>query len=35
MTIEDIARKPLSKQRLDDVLARATQGLIASRVWSR
>lgn len=26
MTIEDIARKPLSKQRLDDVLARATQG---------
>lgn len=25
MTIEDIARKPLSKQRLDDVLARATQ----------
>ncbi|MFD6514674.1 serine hydrolase domain-containing protein [Rhodococcus sp. NPDC060176] len=26
MTIEDIARKPLSKPRLDDVLARATQG---------
>jgi methyl acetate hydrolase len=26
VTIEDIARKPLSKQRLDDVLARATQG---------
>ncbi|MBT2271412.1 beta-lactamase family protein [Rhodococcus enclensis] len=26
MTIEDIARKPLSKQHLDDVLARATQG---------
>lgn len=26
MTIEDIARKHLSKQRLDDVLARATQG---------
>lgn len=26
MTIEDIARKPLSKERLDDVLARATQG---------
>ena len=25
MTIEDIARKPLSKQHLDDVLARATQ----------
>lgn len=30
MTIEDIARKPLSKQRLDDVLARATQ--VADRV---
>lgn len=26
MTIEDIARKPLSKPRFDDVLARATQG---------
>ena len=26
MTIEDIARKPLSKQHLDEVLARATQG---------
>jgi methyl acetate hydrolase len=26
VTIEDIARKHLSKQRLDDVLARATQG---------
>ena len=26
MTIEDIARKLLSKQCLDDVLARATQG---------